>query len=432
MKSAYFISALLFLISGAAQAHSETQSRFIQVSAKTRTERTLVSELGMSIEAVRSDSVWGFASPSVIERLEKTDLKILGNFAPEIGRGGHEGLLDFPSNDSKFHNYAEMVTALRLIQSRHADIARIGSIGKSAEGREIWAIHINTTPESLMAGSSNKPGAVYMGAHHAREHVSSEIPRRLAEYLLDNRSDPKIWALLDNRDIWIIPMVNPDGAEFDISTGRYKYWRKNRAKNVDSTFGVDLNRNYGFQWGTGGSSNDPSSDVYMGTKPFSEPETQVIRDFVSSHLNLKMLLTFHTFSELILYPWGHTYDKVGVKLGSPKDYQVFKKMAETMAQWNHYTPQQSSDLYIASGDTCDWAYGTHGIFAFTFELSPSGSAGAGGFYPGQSILDRVFNDNIKPALYMLENSDDPYKVIGNQPNRHLKSLIDPQIPSLFQ
>jgi carboxypeptidase T len=238
-----------------------------------------------------------------------------------------------------------------------------------------------------------------MGNHHAREHLSLEIPLMLIHFLLNNREDPKIKNLLETRDLWFVPMVNPDGAEFDIATGKYKWWRKNRRNNGDGSFGVDLNRNYGFKWGTGGSDTDTSSDVYMGKEPFSEPETQTIRDFVEAHLNAKVLLTFHTYSELVLYPWGNTYDDVG----NAKDLAVFKKMATTMAAWNRYKPQQSSDLYIASGDTTDWAYGTHGIFAFTFELSPRDMSG-GGFYPGAKVIEGVFQKNIEPALYLIESA----------------------------
>src|SRR5690606_22812703 len=95
-----------------------------------------------------------------------------------------------------------------------------------------------------------------------------------------------------------------------IATGSYRSWRKNRRNNGNGSYGVDLNRNYGFMWGTGGASKSPSSEVYMGTEPFSEPETSAIRDFVRSKTNTKVLLTFHTFSELILYPWGHKYEGV--------------------------------------------------------------------------------------------------------------------------
>jgi carboxypeptidase T len=136
---------------------------------------------------------------------------------------------------------------------------------------------------------------------------------------------------------------------------------------------------------------------------------------------LKVLLSFHTFSELILYPWGYTYDGIS----KTKDVEAYKKMATTMAQWNHYTPEQSSALYIASGDTTDWSYGELGIFSFTFELSPSGMNG-GGFYPGQKVIDKVFKDNLQPCLYLLRVAGNPYQVVDSEPQTEwLKSYVQP-------
>ncbi|MBC7692293.1 MAG: zinc carboxypeptidase [Methylotenera sp.] len=416
-----FIFTVTGFITSPAWSHSiETNMRYIQIAARNKQDRSRISNLGVSIEGVRSDSVWGFASESVLKRVQKSGLRILGNFDFKTGRGGHEGAYDFPMKDERFHNYAETLAALKELQSKNSDIVTLQSIGKTVEKRDIMAMHINTTPRALKDGFSNKPGAIFMGNHHAREHLSLEVPLMLAEYLLAHRADAQIKALLDSRDLWIIPMVNPDGAEWDISTGSYKMWRKNRRDNGDGTFGVDLNRNYGHGWGTGGSDKDTSSDVYMGTSPFSEPETQAIRDFVSAHLNAKVLLSFHTFSELVLYPWGGKNDPVE----KIEDRNVFIKMAKTMSGWNKYTPEQASDLYIASGDTTDWAYGEHGIFAFTFELSPT-SMWNGGFYPGQKIIDKVFSDNLKPCLYMIDVADDPYKVLKNSPSRFLKNYVEP-------
>lgn len=128
-----------------------------------------------------------------------------------------------------------------------------------------------------------------------------------------------------------------------------------------------------------------------------------------SQKRIKVLLTFHTFSELVLYPWGNTYDDVGQNLGTTEDFKIFKTMAEKMATWNNYKPMQSSDLYIASGDTTDWAYGELGIYAFTFELSPK-SLWGGGFYPGEGAIQSTFDDNLKPMLYLLEYSLNPNRV----------------------
>ncbi|MGK5085550.1 M14 family metallopeptidase [Bdellovibrionota bacterium FG-1] len=403
-------------------AKADPEMRFIQISALGKEQRTEIANHGVSIEATRSDSVWGFATVPMIETLQKDGFKVLGNFDLKIGQGGHEGTLDFPPADSPFHTYAELTADLNALHEGNPDITELMSIGKTTEGNEMWALHINTNTKELGAGTSGKPGVVFMGNHHAREHLSLEVPYLLAKYLLDHRRDPKISNLLDSRDIWIVPMVNPDGAQYDIATGRYQWWRKNRRNNHNGTYGVDLNRNYGFGWGTGGSSNDTSSEVYMGPAPFSEPETQHVRDFVDAHPNTKVLLSFHTYSELILYPWGGKYEPVP----NQADHDTFKKLAETMAQWNHYTPEQASDLYIASGDTTDWAYGTHGIFAFTFELSPKDQMD-GGFYPGANAIDRVFNDNLKPCLYLLGIANDPHQVLGTQPTGFLTNYVEPTI-----
>ncbi|MCB9092495.1 MAG: zinc carboxypeptidase, partial [Halobacteriovoraceae bacterium] len=172
--------------------------------------------------------------------------------------------------------------------------------------------------------------------------------------------------------------------------------------------GVDLNRNYPVDFGGSGSSSSTCSDVYHGVAPFSEPETQNINEFVKKHDNIKTMISFHTYSELILYPWSYTYDPIG-----GLDEKVFAKMAKDMAEWNNYTPMQSSGLYTSSGDTCDWAYKEHEIFCFTFELNPS-SAGEGGFYPGAEMIQKAFQLNQKPVEYLLEYTDDPYRVLNRR------------------
>ncbi len=408
-------------------ASDKNEMRFIQVTASTREQRSAIADLGVSIEATRTDSVWGFANKDEIRSLKEKGFKVIGDFDLNVARGGHESSFGFPRGDERFHTYAELTDELKKLQTQAPDLIRVRSIGKTIENRDIWAVHINTSSDALRDGTSNKPGAIFMGNHHAREHVSLEIPLMLLQYLVAHRTDTAISQLLDSRDIWIIPSVNPDGAEHDVSSNRYKLWRKNRRNNGDGTYGVDLNRNYAYGWGTGGSSTNPSSDIYMGESAFSEPETQAIRDFVNSHLNAKILLSFHTFSELILYPWGGKYDPVP----NARDQAVFETMARTMAKWNKYKPEQSSDLYIASGDTTDWAYGTHGIFAFTFELSPADMI-SGGFYPGAGILDRVFTANLQPCLYMIDLADNPYRSLPNEPTGFLKNYVEPKAPSFWQ
>jgi len=426
-----FASVVSFSTSSTSIAKTKEKPRelkFLQLKAETKSDRNQIANLGFSIESVKTGSVWGFADPDTLRNIKEAKLEILGSFDPSVAKGGHgSGFSDFPSEDSNFHNYSELIKALRKLNTDHPEITRLTSIGKSMEDRDIWAFNINTSKEDLEKGTSNRPGVIYMGTHHAREHLSTELPLMYIAHLLENKNNPTVKSLLENRDIWVIPMVNPDGVEWDIIGDRYKMWRKNRRDNRDGNYGVDLNRNYSYGWGRGGSSGSTGSDIYRGEAPFSEPETQTIKSFVESHLNSKILVSVHTFSELILYPWGHTDSPIS----NEKDRQAFQNMAETMARWNKYTPQQSSDLYIASGDTTDWAYGEHGIFAFTFELSPR-SMWEGGFYPGQRYIDKVFQDNLRPLLYLLEIADDPYQVVNNQPTGFLSNYIEPKLPLISQ
>ena len=115
---------------------------------------------------------------------------------------------------------------------------------------------------------------------------------------------------------------------------------------------------------------------------------------------------------MILYPWGHKYDSIS----NGPDLKVHETMANKMATWNRYKPQQSSELYIASGDTTDWSYGAHKIISFTFELDPAMSPDkiffpARGFYPGQKYIEPTFQKNLQPCLYLMEYADNPYRVL---------------------
>ncbi len=311
---------------------------------------------------------------------------------------------EFPKGDEKFHTYSEILEEFKKYKKQFPNLVEIKSIGKSLEGREIPMLRI--TPKENRKTKRFVPGIAFLGTHHAREHLSTEIPVHLIRYILQNYSkSQELRNLVNSRDIYFIPMVNPDGAMFDIKGKKYKSWRKNRRNNDGSSFGVDLNRNYSYLWGTGGSSKSPGSDVYMGPTPFSEPESIAVRDFIQERSNIRILLSFHTFSELILYPWAAKKGSVG-----GRDQKVFEKMATTMAKWNGYEPKPASGLYIASGETCDWAYGTHKIFCFTFELSPKSFWG-GGFYPGAKIIEKTFMANLKPAMYLIKHAGAPYDVI---------------------
>lgn len=375
---------------------------WIEVPATGRKKRNAIAATGVAIEQESKTGVAGTVSRQDVLRLLDKGLIRRRDLATRLHDPAEIlGVHIFPPEDSAYHDYQEMVASLQEAVQKRPDIARMFSIGKSLEGRDIWAVQINKDFDS------SKPGAVFVGTHHAREHLATEIPLMLVQHLLSNADDPKIAKLIAERDITIIPMLNPDGVEYDIASGRaYRSWRKNRRPNANGTRGVDLNRNYGFGWGGEGSSGNPSSETYRGPSPFSEPETQNFRDFVISKPNTRVLLTFHTFSELILYPFGHTYDDIPDK----KHLRIFEAMAKKMAKWNGYTPQKSSALYLADGEACDWLYGERGIFAFTFELTPR-DISDGGFYPGSKVIQPTFDKNLPAVLYMIDLADSPERAI---------------------
>ncbi|HLO35021.1 MAG TPA: M14 family metallopeptidase, partial [Candidatus Deferrimicrobium sp.] len=285
---------------------------------------------------------------------------------------------DFPAKDSLYHSYAEMVTEIHDVEAAHPDIVQVRSIGKSYQGRDIWAAKISDN----VATDEAEPEILFDALHHAREHLTVEQALYLLHLLADNYgTDAKITDLVDSREIWIIFAVNPDGFVYDLtctssSHPPYCAWRKNRQPNArTSAIGTDLNRNYNYHFGCcGGSSGSPSSITYRGPRAFSAPETRVVRDFVLSRVvggiqQIKAHITFHTNGQLILWPYGYTKTDVPADM-SVVDHQVFVKMGRSMAALNGYVAKQSSDLYITDGDQIDWLYGRQRIFSFTWELYP--------------------------------------------------------------
>lgn len=367
-------------------------------------ERSKVADCGIALEAIAGDKLGGVGTAKSLKDLAKRGFGPDAVTAVPLDRLKAQ---EFPPEDAAFHDAERTETAIKAMAASRTDLASVFPIGRSLNGKDILALRIN--PTEVGTSTSAKPGIVFLGTHHAREHLSTEVPLLLAQYLLDNSAKPEIAQLLKTRDIYIIPMVNRDGVEIDIEGGSYHMQRKNARQNPDGTVGVDLNRNYGFHWGEGGASPDPGEETYRGPAAFSEPETQAVRAFVEARPNLKILLSYHTFSELILYPWGHSYKPIpdGTAL---KAYQA---MAQTMAGMTGYKPQQSSGLYIASGDTTDWAWGVHKIFSFTFELTPK-SMWDGGFYPGAGAIQRTFQNNIRPALYLIGLADNPLRAAQNE------------------
>ena len=366
-----------------------------------REDRTAIAQTGASIDEIGKHYVIVSATPQ-----EASAIAALGYPIEQL-----VGPMDFPPADAAYHNYAEMSDEILDVATAHPDIVSRFSVGLSYEGREMWAVKISDN----VAIDEDEPEVLFIGQHHAREHITVEMTLYILHLLADNYgTDQQITDLVNSREIYIIFTTNPDGSEYDVATGSYRSWRKNRQPNSGSSYiGTDLNRNYGYKWGCcGGSSGFPSSETYRGASAFSAPETQRIRDFINSRVvggkqQIKTSITFHSYAQLVLWPYGYTYTDVPSDM-TQDDHNVFVAMGQAMAQSNGYTPQQASDLYITDGTTDDWAYGVHKIFMYTFEM------GSNTFYPSGSQIAALTSVNDAAVRYLLDKSDCPYKVIGKE------------------
>lgn len=237
------------------------------------------------------------------------------------------------------------------------------SIGQSIEGRDLWMVKISDNPNQ----SEDEPQVLYTALHHAREPAGMMTLLFYMYYVLENyETDPFIHTLVNNTEMYFVPVLNPDGYVYNQTTNPNGggMWRKNRRNNSGTNCdGVDLNRNYSYQWGIDntGSSPDPCDETYRGESPFSEPEMLAISNFVSDH-SFKNALNYHTYSNLLLYAWGYTEDP------SPDD-AIFYAHSVLYTQDNHFTfGAGSTTIYPTNGGSDDWMYGEESVLSYTPEL----------------------------------------------------------------
>lgn len=381
----------------------------------TPVTRTAIQQAGVTVDEADEETVVvsGRADQMRVLRQQGYETTLLGT-APDRSSAADPRLFDFPSADSRYHNHAEMNAEINQRLSAYPNIMSRQVIGSSYEGRDIVAIKISDNVRT----DENEPEVLFTHHQHAREHLTVEMALYLLRELgAGYGSDPRITDMVNGREIWIIPDLNPDGGEYDIATGSYRSWRKNRQPNSGSSYvGTDLNRNWDYRWGCcGGSSGSTSSSTYRGSAPESAPEVEVVSDFVRSRVvggvqQIKAGIDFHTYSELVLWPFGYTYSDTTTGM-TADDNAAFRTVGQKMAASNGYTAQQSSDLYITDGSIDDFLWGAHKIFGYTYELYPRSSSG-GGFYPPDEVIERETSRNRDAVLQLLENADCMYRSIG--------------------
>jgi hypothetical protein len=354
-------------------------------------EEGLISDAGFRYEVLISDVSNYYAHQTSAARQTQTrssstcsntsgyNIAIPNNF-----RGGSMG---------GFLTYQEMLDQLDSMKVKYPNLisARHGiDTFRSIEGRPIYWLRISNHPDS---NQSAKPQILYTAVHHAREPAGLTDIMFYMWHLLENyQTSAEVRELVDNTEMYIIPCVNPDGYIYNQTTNPNGggLWRKNRRHNSDSTYGVDLNRNYGYNWGydNTGSSPTTTSETYRGTAGFSEPETQATKWFAEHH-NFRLAINYHTYSNMLVYPWGYQASFLC------PDSAIFSAYATTMTRKNHflYGTADQTVGYTTNGDSDDWMYGDQNTVNKIFSMTPEAGSATYGFWPPASAVVDVCKGN---------------------------------------
>ena len=287
--------------------------------------------------------------------------------------------------------YQQMLDVLDDMAAKYPNLitakAIVSDTNLTWEGRPLLYVKISDNANV----DEGEKEVLYTALHHAREPNSLSQMIFYMWYLLENyATDPEVKYLVDNEALYFIPCVNPDGYIYNETTNPdgYGFWRKNRRNNGDGTFGVDLNRNYGYFWGNDNSGSSPvtAAETYRGPAPFSEPETRAVRDFCREH-DFVFALNYHTSGNLLIYPWAYS--------DSPAD-SSFIKYAQLFTRFNNYHYGTSSQTvgYPVNGSSDDWMLGETGVLSFTPEV------GTTGFWPAFDEIDGLNRENVWQNLSM--------------------------------
>jgi PKD repeat protein len=308
--------------------------------------------------------------------------------------------------------YNEMLAELDAMAAQYPNLITVKapiSTFLSRENRPIYYVRISDNPNT---DESTEAKVLYTAIHHAREPMSLMETIFYMWYLLENySSSEEIQYIVNNMQLYFVPCINPDGYLYNESTNPNGggMWRKNRRNNGGGVYGVDLNRNYGYGWGTTGTSTVTSNETYCGTAPYSEPEVQAIRWLVQNN-HFITAFNAHTYAEDILFPIGTTAAEFA------PHHNYFQAESNHMVQYNGYTAMKSSQLYPASGDSDDYMYKLDigvGVKDTMFVHTPEvGTA----FWQPASEIDATCKDMLFPNLVLAHIARKYVVVTDTDPN----------------
>jgi hypothetical protein len=312
-----------------------------------------------------------------------------------------------------YHTFDGLVSDLEIYTTVFSNIAHMDTVGYTFEGRPLLVVKIS---DNVTIDEPDEPELFFMGTHHAREWPSLEITFFIIDSLLTSYGfDDHITDLVNSREIWVMPCVNPDGYVYCHDQGHD--WRKNRRYFPQFvSYGVDLNRNYNGAcdgsvmgaWGTTttyGTSHWPWDGAYCGPFPFSEAELKAVRNLYLTH-DFVFSVSYHTYWEAVIWPWGYS-DSLAV----PTDDllgDVGAEMASRITRQSGggtYLGAQSPAIgYTTTGDTDDWAYGYY-HYVRGSNCLPYTVEACNEFHPPESALDQVIRENFDGAIYLCQIAD---------------------------
>ncbi len=384
------------LFSSCVLAHnSEIKDAQIVRFKLTEKVKTFLKQNEFDVTGVnyKTGDIEALLSPSEIQKLEGLDTRFEFSF-PQSLVGG-------PDQDYK--SPQEIEEFVHEMSGRFPEITSVKSIGKSLEGRDIWAIKISDNAKI----DEKEPTVLVNGMHHAREVMTPEITTDMIEYLLTNYgANDEVTSWVDNTEIWIIPMFNVDGNN-KVWEGS-SMWRKN----TRGGFGVDINRNYPYGWDScKGSSSNKGAQDYRGEAPGSEPETQAMMNLVAE-IKPVMNISYHSYSEIVIYPYGcrpnrtpaeEAVETIGAEIGKLLDYKPG-------TAWEL--------LYNADGGDIDWMYTAHQVIPFVIEVNSTWA----GFQPSYAKWrDKTVLRNRPGWMHILKRLDGP-SLQGIVKNKALKEI----------
>ncbi|MBM3986270.1 MAG: zinc carboxypeptidase, partial [Planctomycetes bacterium] len=401
-----FLAALSLAAAAAAQQPPAPGPALIRLDIQPAALRLLLADLPLDVAAVTPEAgieviadaadlraldargvPWTLRTPdlsaSYAARLLQGDAlaqqppaELGAGLSPPFGAGAMGG----------YYTFDQVVGVLDQLRAQYPAIVGVKqAIGTSIEGRTLWAVKVSDNPGVDEA----EPETRFDALHHAREPAGMQATLWFLLFLAENYgSDPLATYLVNSRETWFVPVVNPDGYAWNQSTNPAGggLWRKNRRNNGDGSFGVDPNRNYPFQWGFDdeGSSPFTGSEIYRGAGPASEPEIAAMAAFLAAR-DFRTALSIHTYSDLWLLPYG--YAEV-----DPDNLSQYLEVGAECVEDNGYVLGSVPDLlYLANGGTIDTEEGLHG----TLSMSPEIGGPEDGFWPPTDRIVPLAEENLR-------------------------------------